>query len=324
MNPERRYCGVEVRAEGRRLIGPAIQYGDTSPTHRERFAPGAFSLDNQTRWLDVRHDRERVIAWTNGGGLELIDGPQALEVRATLPEIPLADRALDDIKAGRLTGLSIEFNAREERNENGIRVVTRADLSGIGLVGAPSYEQSQVEIRARSGRSIRQRIPSGSSLGCECSGDACKFAKFAAPALREAFTTAWDEAAEILAVRGNYGTPLASKSKGTLRAKMDGDDVIIEADLPTGPDGDAVLRDVENTGAVLVRPYLDSAESEGDIKTQRAELGGNVMVYKKMRVRALVVGATDARSGWPEPELIATPGMRSADRIVKPRRRAWL
>ena len=281
MNPERRYSGVEIRAAGRRLIGPALTYGDTSPTHKERFAPGAFTLNNQTRWLDVRHDRERVIAWTNGGGLELIDGPQALEVRATLPEIPLADRALDDIKAGRLTGLSIEFNAREERNENGIRVVTRADLSGIGIVAAPSYEQSQVEIRARSGRSIRQIIPADVSVGCECSGAACKFAEFIAPALLEAFTTAWDEAAEILAVRGNYGTPLASKSKGTLRATMKGDDAVIEVDLPTGPDGDAVLRDVENTGAVLIRPYLDSAASEGEIKTQRAKLSGNVMVYKK-------------------------------------------
>ena len=27
---------------------------------------------------------------------------------------------------------------------------------------------------------------------------------------------------EVLAVRGNYGTPLASKSKGSVRATMDG------------------------------------------------------------------------------------------------------
>ena len=323
MNPERRYCGVELRAEGRRLIGPAIRYGDTSPTHRERFAPGAFTIDDRTRWLDLRHDRTRVVAWTGGGGLELIDGHEALELRATLPEIPAADIALADIKAGRLTGLSIEFDALEEHRENGIRIVTGADLSGIGIVAAPSYEQSQVEIRARSGRTIRQTIPAARALGCECSGTAVAFAEFELPALREAFGTAWDEAAEILAVRASYGTPLAAKSRGTVRANMDGDAAVVEIDLPTGPDGDAVLRDQENVG-VLIRPYLDSAESEGDIKTQRAEAGGNVMVYKKMRVRALVVGATDARAGWPEPELIATPGMRSADRIIKPRRRAWL
>ena len=51
MNAERRYCGVELRAEGRRLYGPAIRYGDISPTHKERFEPGAFSLDQRTRCL---------------------------------------------------------------------------------------------------------------------------------------------------------------------------------------------------------------------------------------------------------------------------------
>ena len=40
-------------------------------------------------------------------------------------------------------------------------------------------------------------------------------------------------------------------------------------DLPTGPDGDAILRDIENTGAVLVRPYLDSAASVGKVEPKK-------------------------------------------------------
>ena len=148
---ERRTGPLEVRAEGRVLTGPAIRYGDVSPSHRERFEAGAFDLDGRTRWLDYRHDRERALAWT-GGGLTLTDTREALMVEADLPSIPLADRALADVAAGRLTGFSVEFNAVEERRESGIRVVSRAELSGIGLVAAPSYTQSTVEIRARSGR----------------------------------------------------------------------------------------------------------------------------------------------------------------------------
>ena len=36
---ERRTFGTEVRAEGRRLSGVVLAYGDVSPSHRERFEP---------------------------------------------------------------------------------------------------------------------------------------------------------------------------------------------------------------------------------------------------------------------------------------------
>ena len=110
MTIERRASGVEFRTEGRRLIGPAMTYGDISPSHRERFEAGAFNVsDGATRWLDVRHQQEQVIAWTGGGGLELTDTPDALQVRATLPDIPAANAALADVRAGRLKGFSVEF-----------------------------------------------------------------------------------------------------------------------------------------------------------------------------------------------------------------------
>ena len=323
MSAERRYSGVEVRAEGRRLIGPAIRYGDTSPTHREKFAPGAFNLDNQTRWLDVRHDRERVIAWTNGGGLELIDGPQALEVRATLPEIPLADRALDDIKAGRLTGLSIEFNTREERNENGIRIVTRADLSGIGIVAAPSYEKSQVEIRARSGRTLRSTIPADAAIECRCSGADCSHAMILGDAMADMIKEAFEEASrDVIAGFGSYDMPLASVSSGTLRGRMVGNDAQIEIDIPEGAAGLATIA-AHDAAGTIVRPVIDADAAESVIE-------GTTRIYSKAPVRAFIVSSTDARDGWPAPKLIATPDEladANAPRIQRTnnrRRRAWL
>ena len=49
---------------------------------------------------------------------------------------------------------------------------------------------------------------------------------------------------------------------------------------------------------------------------------GGVMVYSKLKIRAFVISATDAREGWPAPEIIATPGMDEGR--AAPRRRVWL
>ena len=44
-NLERTIRPLELRAEGRRLEGIILKYGEISPNHQERFVPGAFSLD---------------------------------------------------------------------------------------------------------------------------------------------------------------------------------------------------------------------------------------------------------------------------------------
>lgn len=36
-------AGAEFRVAGRTLSGTVLRYGDLSPEHRERFAPGAFA-----------------------------------------------------------------------------------------------------------------------------------------------------------------------------------------------------------------------------------------------------------------------------------------
>ena len=200
-------------------------------------------------------------------------------------------------------------------------MVERAELTGLGLVDRPAYPAATVEVRARSGRTVRQRIPSGKAVACECAGP-CKRVEFIAEAMREAIETAYLEAVEVLAVRGSYGTPLASKSKGSVRARMVGDDAEVEVDLPTGPDGDAVLRDIDNTGAVLVRPYVDRDLSEG-VTEERAAVGP-IMRYSKFVIRSFVVGATDARDGWPELQVVPTPDELMEARSAPRRRRLWL
>ena len=310
--------GREFRVAGRTLAGIAMVYGDVSPGFRERFVPGAFG-EMRSVAVNLQHDPALVVA----PAATLTDTPRELRVRA---DLPVGSAALALVRRGALNGFSVEFRALSERREGGVRVIERADLTGLALVDRGAYRGAVAEVRARSGRTLRQRIPAGVKLGCRCSGAQCKFAEITGEAMQEAFSQAWDEAVEILAVRSNYGSPLASTSAGTLRAAMRGDDAEVEIDLPVGPDGDAVLRGIEDTGAVVARPYFDADASEGTIETRAAD-DGAVMVYRRARVRSIVIGATDAREGWPAPEIVATPdmdGTRAAPAPPARRMRVWL
>ena len=145
---ERRYSPIEV--EGRNLRGVGIRYGEVArmPGFRETFEPGAFgdvaSLDVL---LNVQHDRDRAIARTPAT-LQLIDGPDALRMVATLPETRESDDALTNVRAGVLRGLSLEFRAGNAPFLDGVRTVRRAGLVGLGLVDKPAYHGSTVEARA--------------------------------------------------------------------------------------------------------------------------------------------------------------------------------
>ena len=180
---ERLASGVELRREGRRIVGPAMVYGDRSPTHRERFEVGAFRedlADKRTRWLDIEHRVREVIAWSPDGGMALTENGRGLHVDALIPAIPAGDRALADIALRRLGGLSVEFKPlAESRDADGTRVIAKARLNGVGVVRSPSYPSSSVEVRGRSGRSMRSSVSHpASGLGCRCSGNNCKTASF--------------------------------------------------------------------------------------------------------------------------------------------------
>ena len=300
MEFERRVSGIELRAEGRRLSGVVMKYGDISPSHRERFEPGALRLADSVH-LDLHHDPERAVAWHPGGGLALANSRDVLTMRAELPPIPAADRALAEIKAGRVDGLSVEFRAVKERRDGDIRVIADAVLAGIAIVKAPSYGGSRVEARRRSGRTMRATIPAGRSVECRCSGAECKFAKMAAEGMQEAFNSAFQQfEREVIAGFGSYDMPLASASSGTLRGRILGNgDGEVEIDLPADSVGAATLAAHEAAG-VIVRPHIDSAAAESTVE-------GGTRVYQTMPIRAFLVSATDARSGWPSPTLVATP-----------------
>ena len=287
--------GVEFRVQGRTLWGLAMRYGDVANmgTFRERFAPAAFAPIGAVA-LNLQHDPGRVLART-GNGLILADGPRSLEVRAELS----SQAELDLVRRGALNGFSVEFHALEQRSDAGVRVIERAALTGIALVDHGAYPESKAEIRAQSGRTIRATIPSDTDLECECVGAGCKI-KLLQDTLSEAIGEAIEEGRTWVAAHGNLSAPLASNSRGTLRARMVGADAEIEIDIPDSEAGRAVIAAHEDSG-VVVRPFIDRAAAE--FTTDAA----GVTTYTKVPIRAWIVSATDKRAGWPDPEIVPTP-----------------
>ena len=317
-NLERTIRPLELRAEGRRLEGIILKYGEVSPNHQEKFVPGAFSLDpGTTRWLDYRHDRTRILAHTEGGGLVLRDSPEALLLEAELPSLPLSTRALDEIASGTLQGLSIEFHATQESRDGEIRVVEKADLAGIGLVASPSYPNSRVETRAAG--TLTASIPYDTSMACECygrgqSGEAGK---------GMTSTVEFEEGSlelpdDLVAIWKNFAAPLASTRKGTLRIGSDAAGLSIELDIPSTSWGEDIV--AASAGVeIYARPVFDAAEIEA---AEIVRNGETIARLSRVPVRAILVGPTPNSRGWPEVDI--TP---SEDRQIPFSRRdryAWL
>ena len=318
----------EFRVQGRTLSGRALVYGDVSPDFRERFEPGAFGAVG-TIPVNLQHDKSLVVA----PSAILTDSPRELRVRADLPE---GSAALALVKRGALSGFSIEFHARAERREAGIRIVERAELTGLALVDRGAYPQSTAEIRKRSGRVLKSTVPYDRELACECiaqhgpgSGGTCvplaKFSKVAGDEMARTINEAYEEAQrDILAVAGNFRRPLGSVSRGTLRATSTDKGLDLEIDLPVGAVGDEVIA-ANDTAGVIVRPLIDMDRSEFVDTAAGRE-------YSKPHLRAFIVGATDTKKGWPDAvieDVLEGPPQTTAAKIaalskIGKRSRIWL
>ena len=311
-----RRAGGEVRVAGRTLSGVAMPYGTVSPSFRERFEPGAFGDIRGTVDVTLQHDPGIVLA----RGATLTDSPRALSVSATLEA---GAAALELVSRKALRGFSVEFRATRERRDAGIRVVERADLTGLALVDSPAYPSAGAEVRARSGRTLRAKIPYDRALACEClakrgpgSGGECipmvRFTKYAGELMADAFGEA--DRQHMLAVAGNFRRPLGSVSKGTLRGKSTDDGLEIEVDLPAGTVGDEIIAANEAAG-VIVRPLIDYDRSEFTD-------GPDGRTVTKPHLRAFIVGATDTKEGWSDAVIdYGDPEGRAAP---ERRRRLWL
>ena len=213
---------MEVRAEGRSLLGMAMPYGDIARTSQgnETFRSGAFGDVSQLDILaTVQHDRGRHLARTGGGGLELLDTPESLQVVANLPGTREADDALELVKKRILRGWSVEFGPRRVTQESGLRVIEDAELGGISLVDKPAYPLAIAEIR-QEGEGLAGRFLYNEDMIVSDTDRRRK--QRIAPG---AFTFALEAPdREVNLVLGSPDRPLASKQAGSLKLR----------DTPTG------------------------------------------------------------------------------------------
>ena len=307
----------EFRVAGRTLSGAAMVYGDTSPGFRERFVPGAFGAVPATIAVNLQHDAAIVVAER----AVLADSPRALHVRADLPE---GSAALALVRRSALNGFSIEFHAKAERREAGVRVIERADLTGLALVDRGAYPGATAEVRARSGRRLRSKVPYDQFAACECiaqrgpgSGGECipmvRFTQMAGEMMADLLGEV-DRQRDILAVAGNFRRPLGSSSRGTVRATSTDDGLEVEIDLPAGAVGDEIIAANEAAG-VIVRPLIDYERSEFTD-------GPDGRTVTRPHLRAFIVGATDTKEGWDDAVIDYDGEVRAAPEPR--RRRLWL
>lgn len=148
---ERRCFELRESSNSRLITGITMMYKRQTKLAfgHEMFMPGVFG---DVRELDIilnlQHQRVAPLARTGGGGLELDDNHMRLMVRAELPETRDADDTLELIRTKVLRGLSIEFDAIEERFENRVRIIDKAILYGVGVVDRPAYADATVQARA--------------------------------------------------------------------------------------------------------------------------------------------------------------------------------
>ena len=245
-------AGPELRVTGRTLSGTVLRYGDVSPSHRERFEPGAFAPVPAVP-LNLEHDGGMVVAAP--GAFDLRDSPAALEIRA---ELPPSSAALMLLRRGAVDGFSIEFHARSQRQVDGVRVIDRAELVGVGLVQGPSYGESMAELRARGDRggrlfTARGFVPKGRTVDCRCAPGNCREALFEDGAFDNVTR---DEAREVLAVAGEYQNAIAARSREGLRFWQSDRGLEYAIDVPATARGRA-LRETMDSVPVYGRPVLD-------------------------------------------------------------------
>ena len=312
--------GVELRADGRTLIGAAVRYGDVSPTHRERFEAGSLIVSPDLA-PTLGHRTGQVLAY--GADVRVEDRADALIVSAHLPRTETAEKALAGVQSGRYRGWSVEFVAREEtRDTSGIRVIRRADLPGLALVDHPSYPGSEVQARRRRKRSYSSVIRRAKTLGCKCMGQLNKSVDLVEFA-DEAFEEVVKEVARgknVSAISRGASDVVADTATGSLKIRNTSKGLEIEISALDTEAGRQFRELAEAGVSVYARPILDRDTSDFQIE-------GNTARVSRAAFNFILIKPTPTNEGL-EP---LAPGRdrrseKKRDRRppVPQRRRVWL
>jgi HK97 family phage prohead protease len=160
---ERRALAVELRADGRRLVGYAAKFGTEAKLGRvrETIAPGAFaqSLAGDVLAL-LDHDPGKVLGRTRSGTLRLAEDAAGLAFDLDLPDTQAGADVLALAMRGDLGGMSFGFTVPPGGDEwqGERRTLRRVELREISVVSAwPAYPDTSLALRAMPGLVERER-----------------------------------------------------------------------------------------------------------------------------------------------------------------------
>ena len=186
------------------------------------------------------------------------------------------------MRRGALSGFSIEFHSEVEHREAGVRVIEKAELTGLALCDQGAYPQSTAEIRrgggggrgARGGRlgSFRGRIPKNKRLDCRCSPGSCTKAVFRKGSFDRLTKQALDDDDDVLAVVDRYERAIGSRKRKSVRfwENAETGDLEFALDVPNNELGKSLMETFDEVD-LFARPYIDTNASKVNIVGEVAE-----------------------------------------------------
>lgn len=156
---------VELRAEGRKLVGYAATFGTEAriSDFNETIAAGAFQRSlaaGKDILALVDHDTGKVLARTAAGTLQLAEDERGLKFAIDVPQTTLGNDILAMAASRNLGGMSFGFSVpeggEEWRGDN--RTLRNVTLHEISVVQSfPAYAGTSVSARSRQKRTATDR-----------------------------------------------------------------------------------------------------------------------------------------------------------------------
>ena len=150
---EIRQADDPTRESAGRLWGVLLRYEERARDRPEVFARGALSWPKEGIVINEQHNRQAPIL----RAIPYIDGDE-VKIDAAVPNTARGRDAVTNIRAGVLTGLSVEFRSKAEGRRGNLREIRSAILGAAALVDTGAYSGSTVEVRERAEVRTQARI----------------------------------------------------------------------------------------------------------------------------------------------------------------------
>ena len=150
---ERRAFELRASEDGRVVEGVAVPYRSKGivGAFTESFTPGSLRFAPGGVFLNVQHDRGRLLGKHPGGGLTLTDDAEALSLRCELPDTAEGRDVQTLIQRSVYGGFSLEFRAIRDAWQGTHRTITEAVLEAVSIVDRPVYAGATIS----AGREMR-------------------------------------------------------------------------------------------------------------------------------------------------------------------------